>query len=277
MATDKRERQRANRQLKNQEQAKQQRRNTTKRTALKVAGGVVGLFAVVLVLAWLGGAFDGDDETTDTIDSTLPADLTGSTTPTGDTLPNGFQLGTGECPPDGGADEPVRTFDDAPQLCIDPAAAYTATIATSAGDIVVDLDAAQQPGTVNNFVTLARYGFYDDTLLFRADPSIDIVQGGGQDNSSDPGYSIPDEGSGFAYTEGQLVMARTQAPNSAGAQWFVTAGPNAANLDVQGTYVPFGQVTSGLEIIQEMIATVSDDGQTPSETVTVDAITITQG
>ena len=144
------------------------------------------------------------------------------------------------------------------------------------GDIVVDLDTAEVPGTVNNFVTLARYGYYDDTLIFRADPSIDIVQGGGLTNSDTPGYNIPDEADGFTYEAGQLVMARTAQPDSAGGQWFFVGGPNAAALDAQGTYVVFGDVTEGLDIVQAIIASVTANGPPPEE-IRVETVTITEG
>ena len=268
MPTEKRQRQRENRQLKYEQQAKQQHRATSKRRALVAIGAVVGGLAVVLGLAWLGGAFSGDDDDTAdtiaTIDSTLPAELAG------------FQYGTGECPPADGVEEAVKSFDDAPALCIDPEATYTATFVTSMGDIEVDLDTAQVPGTVNNFVTLARYGYYDDTLIFRADPSIDIIQGGGLTNSDSPGYNIPDEADGFTYEPGQLVMARTAQPDSAGGQWFFVGGPNAAALDAQGTYVVFGEVTEGLEIVETIIASVSANGPPPEE-IRVETVTITEG
>ena len=264
MPTDKRQRQRDNRQLKYQQQAKQQHRATTKRRALIAVGAVVGGLAVVLGLAWVGGAFSGDDDTADTIDSTVPAELAG------------FQYGSGECPPEDGVAEAVKSFDDAPALCIDPEASYTATFVTSMGDIVVDLDPAEVPGTVNNFVTLSRYGYYDDTLIFRADPSIDIIQGGGLTNSDTPGYNIPDEADGFTYEAGQLVMARTAQPDSAGGQWFFVGGPNAAALDAQGTYVVFGEVTEGLEIVQTIIASVDGNGPPPEE-IRVETVTITEG
>jgi cyclophilin family peptidyl-prolyl cis-trans isomerase len=282
VATEKRQRQRANRDLKYQQQTKTQRRNTLKRRTLIGVGAVAGLLAAVLLLAWIGGAFSDDDEP-DTLETTLPDDLaeptdtTPATLPSApDPLPNGFQPGTTVCPPEGGVPAPVRAFAAAPSLCIDPAGSYTATFVTSQGDIVVELDTENTPGTVNNFVTLARYGYYDDTLIFRADPSIDIIQGGGQTNSDSPGYNIPDEGDGFTYEEGQLVMARTAEPNSAGGQWFFVGGPNASNLDAQGTYVVFGQVTEGLEIVQDIIASVETNGP-PPEDVVVETVTITDG
>jgi cyclophilin family peptidyl-prolyl cis-trans isomerase len=284
VATEKRQRQRANRDLKYQQQTKTQRRDTLKRRTLIGVGAVAGLLAAVLLLAWIGGAFSDDDEsdTSDTLASTLPDDLTEPTVATPATLasapealPNGFQPGTTVCPPEGGVTAPVRAFAAPPSLCIDPAGSYTATFVTSEGDIVVELDTANTPGTVNNFITLARYGYYDDTLIFRADPSIDIIQGGGQANSDSPGYNIPDEGDGFTYEAGQLVMARTAEPNSAGGQWFFVGGPNASNLDAQGTYVVFGQITEGLEIVQDIIASVETNGPPPVDVV-VETVTITE-
>lgn len=289
MATEKRDRQRANRQLKQIEHAKQEQRRKTTRRGLYGAAAVVGLLALVLGLAAIGGAFSGDDD--EASDSTLPSDLTATTLPavpppstTPDTVvgENGFAYGQTVCPP-AEVSEPVKFFASAPTECIDPAGSYTATFVTSAGEIVVELDTENVPGTVNNFVTLARYGYYDDTRIFRADPSIDIVQGGGLSNSDNPGYTIPDEGDEFTYEEGQIVMARTATPDSAGAQWFINGGPNAANLDFDpsqpgsGTYVPFGTVTEGLEIVQEIIGSAGGaDGQTPAEEVVVETITIAE-
>ena len=273
MGTEKRERQRANRELKNQQLAKhEQRRKLTRRVvigALAVVGGV----ALVLGIAWLGGA--GDDDADEPSASSLPTQSTPSTAPGSTVAPVGFTYGTGECPPDD-VTEPVRTFSDAPQQCIDPAATYSATFRTSEGDIVVDLNTAEVPGTVNNFVTLARYGYYDDTVIFRADPSIDIIQGGGRSNTDSPGYEIPDEANGFTYQAGNLAMARTQEPNSAGGQWFFVTGPNGSNLDAQGTYVVFGEITEGLEIAEAILALSGEDGQTPTREVALETVEITE-
>ena len=252
MATEKRERQRANRQLKNEQQVKQQQRSKLTRRILIGLGAAIGGVALVFFLAW---AFGPDDE-----DDAASVD---------------FDFGTGECPPDD-VTEPVREFEDAPQLCIDPEADYTARFVTDRGDIVVDLATADVPGTVNNFVTLANYRFYDDTLIFRTDPSIDIIQGGGRSNTDELGYTIPDEGSGFTYPPGLIAMANTGQPNSAGAQWFFTLGPNSANLDSLGSYVVFGEITEGLDVAQEILALAPDEGDTPTEEVVVERVEITQ-
>jgi cyclophilin family peptidyl-prolyl cis-trans isomerase len=130
---------------------------------------------------------------------------------------------------------------------------------------------------VNNFVVLARYKYYDGTTIFRTDPSIDIIQGGGLTNTEDPGYTIEDEGNGYKYVEGDLAMARTMEPNSAGGQWFFVTGPNAAALDGQGTYVNFGKVVSGLDVVKGILALNSgsgDLGGAPSRTVVVKSVAI---
>jgi len=274
VGTEKRERQKANRQLKYEQQAKEQQRRKLTRTIMIGVAAVVGGLALVLFLAW---AFNrGDDDDTPATATTLAATASSAPAASGaapSIVP--FTYGDGPCPPEQ-VTEPVEDFDAAPELCIDPAATYTARFVTNMGDIVVDLDAAELPGTVNNFVTLARYGYYDDTLIFRTDPSIGILQGGGQDNTQSPGYDIPDEATGFTYRPGQLVMARTSQPNSAGGQWFFTVTDAAAALDAQGTYVVFGEVTEGLDVAEQMLALAPASGDTPTETITVERVEITE-
>jgi peptidylprolyl isomerase/peptidyl-prolyl cis-trans isomerase B (cyclophilin B) len=164
--------------------------------------------------------------------------------------------------------------------CIDPAKQYTATFNTSEGTVVVALDARAVPGTVNNFVAFSRYKYYNGTTIFRTDPSIDIIQGGGFSASDSIGYNIQDEGGPFTYSEGDLVMARGGTPNSGGAQYFFVTGPKAAALNSQGTYVTFGKVTQGLDVIKKIIglheATTDGLGGKPSRTVTVKTITIAE-
>ena len=177
-------------------------------------------------------------------------------------------------------------------MCIDPDAGYVATFDTSEGEMRFELAAPATPVTVNNFVTLARWGYYDDTLLFRTDPSIDIIQGGSPhtDTAGDPGpgYTIPDEptfdedpGTGqltgpYRYEPGQLVMARSAGRDSAGAQFFLTTGPNTALLDSQGTYVVFGQTDeAGLAVAKSIIALHEPGGAmggAPSRDVTVHSV-----
>ena len=198
------------------------------------------------------------------------------------------------CPaPDGSG---ARYFDfEGPQpMCIDPGARYVAVFDTSEGEMRFELTAADTPGTVNNFVTLARWGYYHHTLLFRTDRSIDIIQGGSPHTNSasdpGPGYTIPDEpafdvdpdtgqlSGPYRYEPGQLVMARSAGHDSAGAQFFITTGPNASRLDSQGTYVVFGSTdAAGLAVAQSIIGLHVAGGSlggAPSRPVTVRSVTI---
>lgn len=289
MGTAKRERQKANRQLRLEQIAQESRRKKTRNSVLKFAIIIPLVIGALYLIIFLTGDDSDDTPVTTTPPATEPAtsDPATSDPATSDPAttepgerrePNivSFAYGTGECAPAEKPAEPVLEFDDAPQQCIDPEATYTATFETSKGTIEVLLDTATVPGTVNNFVNLARFGYYDGTPIFRADPSIEIIQGGGADNTSSPGYTIPDEGIGFTYRAGDLAMARTQAPNSSGAQWFFVAGPKASNLDAAGTYVNFGTVTEGLDVVQEILALAGPDGQTPTEDVTLTSVTITE-
>ena len=198
------------------------------------------------------------------------------------------------CPEADGSSPRTIDFDDRQPMCIDPEAQYVAVFDTSEGEMRFELTASETPLTVNNFVTLARWGYYDDTLLFRTDPSIDIIQGGSPhtDTAGDPGpgYTIPDEPAfdedpetgrltgPYRYQPGQLVMARSAGRDAAGAQFFLTTGPNTALLDSQGTYVVFGNTDdAGLAVAQSIIGLHEPGGSmggAPSRDVTVHSVTI---
>ena len=287
MGTEKRERQKLNRQQRLTELAAQQRRSTTKKRGLQVAGLVALVLLVVLIFNVTGSDDTSTVSPTDTVLDTTsdtavdaPVDSTApvATTPVV-TAPGASLTGDTKCPAVDGSQARVTKFEKAPPMCIDAAKKYTATFDTTEGSIVVDLDTAKTPQTVNNFVTLARYKYYDGTVVFRTDTSIDIIQGGGLTNTDDPGYTIADEGSGYKYVEGDLAMARTGEPNSAGGQWFFVAGPKASALDGQGTYVNFAKVTSGLDVVKNILALSSGSGAlggVPSRNVVITSVTITE-
>jgi len=187
-----------------------------------------------------------------------------------------------KCPAADGSSPRTTHWPIGPPACINPAKHYTATFDTTEGSIVVALDTTTTPRTTNNFVFLSRFHFYDGTPIFRTDTSIDIIQGGGSGPTDPgPGYNIPDEGGKFAYAPGDLVMARSQLPNSGGAEWFFVAGPKASLLDSQGTYVTFGKVTTGLDVVQNILALNVDNpkiglGGAPSRPVTIKTVTINE-
>ena len=288
MGTEKRERQKQNRQQRLSELAVQQKRAKVKKRGLQFG---IGIPAVVLALFLIVNVFAGDDSsgpTDEALKEEIQTLLGATTLPEGETaesastipattVPGKTISGDTPCPKADGTEARVTKFEKAPPMCIDAAKTYTAVFDPSEGEIEVLLDTAKTPKTVNNFVVLARYKYYDGTTIFRTDPSIDIIQGGGLTNTDDPGYTIEDEGNGYKYVEGDLAMARTMEPNSAGGQWFFVTGPNAAALDGQGTYVNFGKVASGLDVVKGILALNSgsgDLGGAPSRTVIVNSVAI---
>ena len=265
MGTEKRQRQKEGHRLQQEELRRWEQRQANRRRLLRYGGIAVVALAVLFGYSLLTD--DGGDEQATTVTTTTPASTTALPAPT-------------PCPPGDGVDPPVRAFSAAPPTCIDPVTSYTAVLDTSEGEIRVALDTETTPDTVNNFVVLARYGYYDDTSVFRTDPSIGIIQAGGQDGTSSPGYTIPDEGDGYTYEAGQIVMARTAEPDSAGAQFFLVADDAASALDAQGTYVVFGDTdAAGLEVVRTILALHQDQpdnplGGAPNPPVTVNSVTI---
>jgi cyclophilin family peptidyl-prolyl cis-trans isomerase len=280
VGTEKRERQKEGRQQRLAAEQANQRRNQRRRRLVAAVGVSLVVFAALVLIAQTGGDEETDTAAEDTT-STTTAESPDSTTPA---APAAFEYGTGACPPAEKPPEPVLEFDQPPPLCIDPAKAYSAVFTTSAGEIRVNLDTETTPGTTNNFVVLARNSYYDGTLIHRSDPSIDILQGGSPHTQSasdpGPGYTITDEGTTDRnYEAGDLVMARSQGVNSAGAQFFFVAGPAASALDSQGTYVTFGEVTEGLEVVQQILGTHQADpesqlGGAPNPPVTIESVEI---
>ncbi len=256
------------------------------RLVLGAAGlALVAIVAVVLLTR-------GDDDDTEAVGDT-PATETETAATDADADAEPAASGAGDCPAEDGSSPRTIDFTAPHPLCIDPEQTHIAVFDTSEGEIRVRLDTDNTPSTVNNFVTLARWGYYDGTTIFRTDPSIDIIQGGSPrtESPSDPGpgYTIPDEpqfevaGNGqlvgpYRYVPGQLVMARTGAPDSSSAQYFFTTGENASLLDGQGIYVVFGETdASGLAVLQSIIGLHEPGGSlggSPSRPVTVDSVTI---
>jgi peptidyl-prolyl cis-trans isomerase B (cyclophilin B) len=118
------------------------------------------------------------------------------------------------------------------------------------GEINIEFFPDDAPKTVENFVTLAKKGFYDGVTFHRVEPNF-VVQGGDPkgNGTGGPGYTIKDEFNKQKHVRGVVAMARTQAPNSAGSQFYITLAP-AHFLDNQ--YTVFGRVTSGMEIVDKI-------------------------
>jgi cyclophilin family peptidyl-prolyl cis-trans isomerase len=142
-------------------------------------------------------------------------------------------------------------YSQPPEMQIDSSKSYVATISTAKGNIVVQLDASVAPLTVNNFVFLARQGFYDKLTFHRVVPGF-VVQGGDPTGtgSGGPGYTVPAEIQ-LPHIEGAIATARqgdqinpTRA--SSGSQFYITL---AARHDLDGAYTAFGHVTEGMEVV----------------------------
>ena len=290
MGTDKRERQKANRALRYKQQAKQQRTATWKRNGLRIGIGAVAALAAVVVIAWAGGAFDGDDDTIETADeldtgtSVLESTpLADPTTPaSGDTTATSAPaaIGSTECPAADGSSEQQREFEGPPPMCIDPAATYAAEVVTNQGDFTVELDPEQAPTAVNSFVVLARYHYFDDTVCHRIIPEF-VVQCGDPTatGTGGPGYALPDElPEAGEYQIGSLAMANS-GPDTSGSQFFVITGENGAALPP--SYTLFGQVSDGLDDTLPTLDALGNpdpaaNGVPPLEEVRIESITITE-
>jgi cyclophilin family peptidyl-prolyl cis-trans isomerase len=133
-----------------------------------------------------------------------------------------------------------------PAYEIDDNATYEVTIATDKGDIVLELDPKLAPNTVNNFVALARRGFYDNVTFHRVVPSF-VIQGGDPEGSGrgGPGYKFADEPVKGEYTHGAVAMANS-GPDTNGSQFFICIDDCTRKLDK--AYNLFGYVTSGLDV-----------------------------
>jgi peptidyl-prolyl cis-trans isomerase B (cyclophilin B) len=263
------------------------RRNLIMGSAL----GVLGLVVVIVGLSLLLG----DDTTTppsatpsvspsaSASPSAAPGTKTGTVTPTA--ANDSGEVACGAKAP-ATAGKPKPQFAGPPPMKIDTEATYRATMVTSCGTIVIELDAKRAPQTVNSFVFLAKQGYFDGQYFHRLDTSIDVIQGGDPSGtgSDGPGYAIPDELNGkLTYTPGTLAMANAGA-NTGGSQFFIITGPEGTNLDGNPNYTIFGKIVDGLGVAQEIqglpivdpAAAANGDlsGQRPKQAVYIDKVTI---
>ena len=145
-----------------------------------------------------------------------------------------------------------KRYSGPPAMVIDPAKKYMATFHTQVGDFQVELFAAQAPQTVNNFVFLAREGFYDNTTFHRVMHNF-MAQGGDPTGTGTggPGYKFADERGALALKHdraGILSMANA-GPNTNGSQFFITYG---ATPHLNGKHGVFGVVTSGMDVVHSI-------------------------
>jgi peptidyl-prolyl cis-trans isomerase B (cyclophilin B) len=139
-----------------------------------------------------------------------------------------------------------------PPIVIDPGKKYSVTVHTSRGDFVIALvDPKVAPQTVNNFVYHAQHGFYGGLTFHRVVPGF-VVQGGDPsgDGTGGPPYKLPNETNPSKWPRGTVGMASSAAGVS-GSQFFITLG-DAPFLASNGVYNRFGQVTSGMDVVDKI-------------------------
>ncbi|MGH3649403.1 MAG: peptidylprolyl isomerase [Acidimicrobiia bacterium] len=257
--SDRRHRQKEQRAAKREAERKQEARRELGRRLLTAL-----LFGLVVVAIFAFGGFFGGEGDSD--DPATYEDYRERPTACGAERP----------PP-----EQVMTF-EAPetQTDISEATSVTATIATSCGDIVLDLNTSGAPETVNSFVFLARAGFFDGQVIHRIAENF-VIQAGDPDadGTGGPGYVIADEypEEDFVYEEGVVAMANRGA-RSTGSQFFVVIGEAGRHLTNQ--FNVLGTVTSGNDAIEQIMAveTATAPGSVeqsrPLESVYIESITV---
>ncbi len=167
----------------------------------------------------------------------------------------------------------IQQWSAPPPLTIDTSASYTAVLNTTAGPITVELLTGDAPNTVNNFVFLAREGFYNNVIFHRTIPGF-MIQGGDPTGTGGggPGYRFADEPVRRPYARGVMAMANA-GPNTNGSQFFLMH----ADYTLPPNYTIFGQAISGLEAI-DAIATAptrpGGEGSTPVNPVVIQSVEI---
>jgi cyclophilin family peptidyl-prolyl cis-trans isomerase len=168
-------------------------------------------------------------------------------------------------------------FSSAPPFCIDVAKTYTATVKTDAGTFTIDLLPKYAPVTVNNFVFLAAYHYYDGVYFQRVITGF-MDQGGDPTGTGagGPGYTIADEypSTSAAFGTGAVAMANTGQPNSGGSQFFVMV-PGGSSILGGSAYTVFGEVTSGISVVEQINKDGSSAG-TPTKYHHIISVSITE-
>jgi cyclophilin family peptidyl-prolyl cis-trans isomerase len=167
----------------------------------------------------------------------------------------------------------MTQYDSQPEMTIDLAKAYAATLHTNHGDISIEFDATRSPLTVNNFVFLARDGFYDGVIFHRVISGF-MIQGGDPTGTGTggPGYRFRDEIEGAGkYERGTVAMANA-GPNTNGSQFFICH----TDVGLPHSYTIFGKVTSGLEVVDSIASSATGAQDRPVDDCVINSVTITE-
>ena len=286
VGTPKRERQKANRQQRLEELARQARTVKRKRTGMYVLLIPIAALALIGVIKLVGGGDSSSTAATTTIDqfgSTTTIDPNAPTTtltPLPSTIAGATLTGDTPCPATDGSSPRTITFAKAPPSCIDATKTYTAEVTTNKGAYKIELNAGAAPVTVNNFVVLARYHYFDNTICHRVIPAFAAQCGDPTGTGSGgPGYSFADElPATGSYKVGSIAMANS-GKDTNGSQFFIITGDNGVALSAN--YSLFGQVTDGLDTTVKALDALGNpdqaaNGVPPLEQIIVQSVTITE-
>jgi cyclophilin family peptidyl-prolyl cis-trans isomerase len=227
------------------------------------------LLAAVALLASSCGGDDDSEASGDTTTNTTTAAASEPATTAPDTPTTGCKRVDAPAPRDDGGQE-------APEDRLDAAKTYSLVFQTNCGSFTVKLDQSTAPETSASLVALARSGFYDNTVFHRIVPGF-VIQGGDptQTGTGGPGYQTVDKPPADAkYTYGTVAMAKTEAeaPGTSGSQFFVVT---SADAQLPPDYAVVGTISRGLDVV-DLIGTLGDASQQPTQTVLIEKVTVTE-
>ena len=163
-----------------------------------------------------------------------------------------------------------KSWPKPPEMAIDATKAYTATLATDAGTITIELLPKAAPQTVNNFVFLAREGFYDGVIFHRTIQGF-MIQGGDPagTGTGGPGYKFRDEPVTMPYRRGIVAMANS-GPHTNGSQFFIMH----SDYGLPPNYTIFGRVTDGLDVVDAIATAPTGAQDRPKKPTAITGVTI---
>lgn len=249
---EKRERQKQNRAAANEAQLQAQKRKRRNRSLRNLA---FLLLPVIAIFAWSQFRSSSNDSSKNSTTSSTTRKTSSTTV------------------------KPVKknTNQKAPVLTLDPTKKYTATMETTDGTMVIDLDAKNAPIATNNFVFLSRQGFYDGLTFHRIVKDF-VIQGGDPqgDGQGGPGYKVPGEVPTNNYEIGSIAAAKTgdDAPGLFGSQFFIVTGDQGVGLPNE--YARFGKVTSGLDVALKIQDSPTGSNDKPKKPIYIVKISITE-
>ena len=275
MATTKRQRKKENHEARRAALEAARKRQQRKRQVLNLGGLGLGVLLLALVRVFVAGRGGEDDDGAAATTSTTAAEDPAEELATAPPVPAGRTI-TGDTPcPKPTGEARASKFEKAPPTCIDPAKAYRAVFTTSAGVIKAALDTKRTPKTVNNFVFLARYHYYEGVIFHRIIRGF-MCQGGDPTGTGrgGPGYQFADElPKPGRYQIGSVAMANA-GPNTNGSQFFLISGQQGVRLPPQ--YALFGQVVTGLDVLEAMQNVPVGGQDRPKDPVTITSVTISE-